>query len=302
MPKLHAHKLFTYTGHKAALYGLGKGFAPNTFVTGGAEGWVVEWDFEQPSDGQLLVKANSPVYSFLVLNEEKRLLCGTSAGHLHVLDMQQRQETRNIEAHRAGIFDLALNGNKIISAGGEGCLKVWDRETLTLLANIQHSDKKARVIAFHPTLPQMAVGYSDATIRVFDSNSFELLQEINGHSNTVMALAYSPNGEFLLSGGLDAVLKIWKVYKGFAPVQTINAHWLHINAIQYSPAGQYFATASMDKTLKIWDANTFELLKVLDKEKYDGHTSSVNKILWVDDNRLISCSDDKTAKLWQIGT
>ena len=98
-----------------------------------------------------------------------------------------------------------------------------------------------------------------------------------------MALAYSPNGEFLLSGGLDAVLKIWEVHKGFAPVQTINAHWLHINAIQYSPAGHYFATASMDKTLKIWDADTFELLKVLDKEKYDGHTSSVNKILWVDD-------------------
>lgn len=301
MPKLHAQKLFTYSGHKAALYGLGLGFSPNTFVTGGAEGWVVEWDFEHPADGQLLVQAQSPVYSFLVLGKENLLMCGTSAGHLHVLDMQQRAEVRNIEAHRAGIFDLAAHQNKIISAGGEGSIKVWDRETLGLLANIKHSDKKARVLAFHPTQPQMAVGYSDATIRIFNSETFELLQQIQGHANTVMALAYSPNGEFLLSGGLDAVLKIWEVNKGFAPVQTINAHWLHINAIQYSPNGQFFATASMDKTVKVWDAQSFELLKVLDREKYEGHTSSVNKILWVDDNRLISCSDDKTAMLWQIG-
>lgn len=302
MPKLNANKGFTYAGHKDCIYGLGKGFEPNTFVTGGADGWVVEWDYANPADGKLLVQVNVPIYSFLLLRDDKTLLCGSRAGNLHSIDMQARKETRNIEAHTAGIFDIALIDNKIITAGGEGKVKVWEKDTYTLLTELNHSDKSARVIAKHPTLAEMAVGYSDNTIRIFNTENFKLLLEIKAHDNSVFALAYSPNGKYLLSGGRDAVIKIWDATNGYAPAQTINAHWYHINSIQYNTSGNLFATASMDKTIKVWDAENFELLKVLDKEKYDGHTTSVNKILWASDNELISCSDDRTAMLWKVSS
>jgi WD40 repeat protein len=300
MPKINAHKTFTYTGHKDCIYGLGKGFEPNTFVTGGADGWVVEWDYANPTDGKLLVQVNAPIYSFLLLRDDKKILCGSRAGNLHSIDMQARKEERNIEAHTAGIFDIALINNKIVTAAGDGKVKVWEKDTYTLLAELSHSNKSARVIAKHPTLPEMAVGYSDNTIRIFNTENFKLLLELKAHDNSVFALAYSPDGKYLLSGGRDAVLKIWEVNEAYRLQQTINAHWYHINAIKYSPNGNFFATVSMDKTVKIWEAENFELIKVLDKEKYDGHTTSVNKILWVNDNELISCSDDKTAMLWKI--
>lgn len=300
MGQIEAHKTFTYTGHKDCIYGLGKGFEPNTFVTGGADGWVVEWDYANPADGKLLVQANVPIYSFLLLREEKKILCGSRAGNLHSIDMQARKETRNIEAHTAGIFDIALVDNKIITAGGEGKVKVWDKENYTLLTELNHSSKSARVIAKHPTLPEMAIGYSDNSIRIFSTENFKLLLEIKAHENSVFALAYAPNGKYLLSGGRDAVLKIWDAADAYAPKQTINAHWYHINAIQFNHGGNLFATVSMDKTIKVWDAETFDLLKVLDKEKYNGHTTSVNKILWLNENELISCSDDRTAMLWGI--
>lgn len=300
MGRIEAHKTFTYTGHKDCIYGLGKGFEPNTFVTGAADGWVVEWDYANPADGKLLVQVNAPIYSFLLLRDDKKILCGSRAGNLHSIDMQSRKEERNIEAHTAGIFDIALINNNIITAGGDGKVKVWEKDSYTLLAELSHSNKSARVIAQHPTLPEMAVGYSDNTIRVFNTENFKLLLELKAHENSVFALAYSPNGKYVLSGGRDAVLKIWDAKEGYSPQQTINAHWYHINSIKYSPSGSLFATASMDKTIKVWDAESFELLKVLDKEKYDGHTTSVNKILWVSDNELISCSDDKTAMLWRV--
>lgn len=300
MGRIEAHKSFTYTGHKDCIYGLGKGFEPNTFVTGGADGWVVEWDYANPADGKLLVQVNVPIYSFLLLGDDKKILCGSRAGNLRSIDMQAREEERNIEAHTAGIFDIALINNNIITAGGDGKVKVWEKDSYTLLAELSHSNKSARVIAQHPILPEMAVGYSDNTIRVFNTENFKLLLELKAHENSVFALAYSPNGKYVLSGGRDAVLKIWDAKEGYSPQQTINAHWYHINSIKYSPSGSLFATASMDKTIKVWDAESFELLKVLDKEKYDGHTTSVNKILWVSDNELISCSDDKTAMLWRV--
>lgn len=302
MSKLTAHKAFTFTGHKDCIYGLGQGFAPGTFFTGGAEGWIVEWDAASKGDGNLLVQVGVPVYSFLLLRDQKQLLCGTRAGNLHLVDLEHKKEIRNIEAHGAGIFDIQQHGHYILTAGGEGTVKVWDKTTLLLVHEIKASDKSARVIAIEPEKPQIAVGYSDNAIRIFNTGGFELAQEIQAHDNSVFALAYSQNGRYLLSGGRDAVLKVWDAENEYAPVQTINAHWYHINAIQYNPEGTLFATASMDKTVKIWDAATFELLKVLDKEKNEGHTSSVNKILWIDNKHLISCGDDRAAILWQIET
>ncbi len=301
MTSLTVHKAHTYTGHKDCIYGLGKGFTQDTFVTGGADGWVVEWSYEKPADGQLLVQVNAPVYSFAVVSEARRLLCGTRAGNLHVVDVELRKETRNIEAHTAGIFDIAQlpQTKQIVTAGGDGIVKIWNADFL-LAAQLAHSTKSARVIAIHPTKPEMAIGYSDNFIRVFSTETFALVQEIEAHSNSVFALDYSPDGKYLLSGGRDALLKIWDAANGYLPVQTVNAHWYHINAIKHNPAGSLFATVSLDKTLKIWDAKTFNLLKVIDKQKNEGHTTSVNKVLWADDSRLITAGDDKTAMLWVI--
>jgi WD40 repeat protein len=278
---------------------MGEGLLPCTFITGGADGWVVEWNWQNPGDGKLLVQVNAPLYSFLLVKDSKTLLCGTRAGNLHVVDMEAGKETRNIEAHDAGVFDMVrLEDGRIVTAGGEGTVKVWDND-FTLLKEIKASSKSARVLALHPSKPEMAVGYSDYSVRVFDTMTFDLRNEIAGHTNSVFALAYSPDGKYLLSGGRDAVLRAWDAVN-YTPVQTINAHWYHINCIRYSPSGRLFATVSLDKTVKIWDAESFELLKVLDKLKNDGHSTSVNKILWADDYRLISCSDDRTAMLWEL--
>jgi WD40 repeat protein len=57
----------------------------------------------------------------------------------------------------------------------------------------------------------------------------------------------------------------------------------------------------MDKSIKIWDAENFRLLKVIDKARHAGHGTSVNKLLWSEDqNRLLSVSDDRSASIWDI--
>jgi WD40 repeat protein len=64
---------------------------------------------------------------------------------------------------------------------------------------------------------------------------------------------------------------------------------------------KFFASASRDKTIRIWSAETYELQKSIDKEKYDGHLNSVNKLLWLHShNYLISGSDDRSIIIWKV--
>jgi centriolar protein POC1 len=56
----------------------------------------------------------------------------------------------------------------------------------------------------------------------------------------------------------------------------------------------------MDKSIKIWDAVDFKLRKIISREKgIPSHVLSINKLAWNGDE-LLSVSDDKTIKSWQI--
>jgi WD repeat-containing protein 61 len=57
----------------------------------------------------------------------------------------------------------------------------------------------------------------------------------------------------------------------------------------------------MDKSIKIWDANTLQLLKVIDKARHAGHGTSVNKLWWSGHRQqLVSASDDRSISVWEI--
>ena len=74
-----------------------------------------------------------------------------------------------------------------------------------------------------------------------------------------------------------------------------------INSVSYSPDGKHFVTCSMDKTIKVWDAESYKLLKIIDKSRHAGHGTSVNKVLWSTfNNEIISCSDDRTISIWNL--
>jgi WD40 repeat protein len=57
----------------------------------------------------------------------------------------------------------------------------------------------------------------------------------------------------------------------------------------------------MDKTIKVWNAQTFELIKVIDKVRHAGHGTSINKLLWLPyHDYLISGSDDRNLSVWKV--
>lgn len=293
-------KIAHFTGHKGSIFSLCEGLHEHTFFSGADDGYVVEWNMDTKGDGRLLVQVNRPVYAMYLQVEKSRLLCGTASGNLHVIDLELRKEMRNIEAHTLGLFDIKAVGDIVITAGGNGVVCIWDKETLVLLRALPVSDKSARVIAVHPDGKEFAVGFSDYSIRVFSTETLQQVFDFQAHTNSVFALTYSPDGRFLYSGGRDVMLRSWNTHNAFEKNLDIPAHTLHINAISFSPSGEHFATVSMDKTLKIWNARTDELLKVVDKHRNDGHITSVNKLLWVSDTELLTCSDDRTVMMWKI--
>ncbi len=293
MPDIQAQKRHTFKGHSSGIFCL-TAIDDRTFLSAGGDGNVVKWDVEKFSDGQVIAKLDSVIYALLV--DKDRLLVAENSKAIHLLDLSSNKVLKSVEV-KTPVFEICKVEDQYLVGTGTGELLSFDSE-LSLKNRIQFSRKSLRSITAQGD--HIALGYSDNIIRIVNRN-FELVKELAGHTLSVFAMQYHPETEVLISTGRDAHLRIWDQRNDYLPVQDISAHMYAINHIVFDPNARCFATGSMDKTIKIWDGTTFALLKVIDKDRYDGHVNSVNRMLWMEfDNLLVTCSDDRTIAVWDI--
>ncbi len=306
-------KLHTLTGHKDSIYALSPTPQPYSFFSGASDGYVVQWQLNdlinsnttnnQEVTGKVIAKLNNSCYALHYVATENYLIIGDNFQGIHFIDLATQKEVANLYLTNHYIFAIQSFQNILWVATGSGTVFLIDLEQKKVVQQLQHSPQSARCIATHPFLPIMAVGYSDNCIRVFDAANGTLLQTITAHQNSVFSMAFSPQQQkpYLLSGSRDAHLKSWDISQNYQLNQDIVAHLFTINDIQFSPSGSHFITCSKDKSIKFWDSATLRLLKVIDRGRYAGHGTSINKLLWLDKEVFISCSDDNNVGVWRVG-
>ena len=299
---MQVQKLDTFGGHRDCVYALERSVKSNQFFSAGGDGQVVRWQLDRPDLGELVAKVPASVYTLALHPVSGLLWVGQNYEGLHLIDPTRKQETSSLKLTSAALFDIAFYRNDAFVALSDGVVAVLDASGLVVRKYLKASDQSARCLAVNPVERELAVGYSDTTVRIFDLETYDLKQTIPAHTNSVFTVGYSPDFQFLLTAGRDAHLKIWDVEQGYGLHQDVAAHLFAINHLTFSPDGDLFATASMDKSVKIWDARTYRLLKVIDRARHAGHGTSVNRLLWTDyHNQLLSASDDRTISTWKVG-
>ena len=297
---MQVQKLDTFGGHRDGVYALEAGPEPTAFFSAGADGQVVRWRLDQPDLGELMARVPASVYALAFDPATGLLWAGQNYEGLHLIDPATKTEIQSLKLTTAAIFDIKIYRQTAFVALGDGVVVVLDTNPLAIRKHLKASDQSARCIAVNPVEREFCVGYSDNNIRIFDLETYVLKRVIPAHLNSVFAVHYTPDFRHLVTGGRDAHLKVWDVEHGYALQHDIVAHLFTINHITFSPDGRWLATASMDKAIKIWDADTFRLLKVVDRARHAGHGTSVNRLLWTSyEQQLLSASDDRTISVWQ---
>jgi WD40 repeat protein len=295
------NKLQSFTGHRDCVYALQPSNNPSIFFSGAGDGMIVKWNIQQPDHGELIAKLPNSIYALHYHSPSNKLIVGHNYDGVHVLDWENKTELGSLHLTTAAIFDIQSSGSIILVADGEGGIMMVDSNSLKILNRAKASGQSARTISIHESRGEVAVGYSDNCIRIFDLSTLALKQEWQAHTNSVFTLRYSPDGNFLFSGSRDARVKVWDVTAGYTMAAEVVAHLYAINHLDFSPDGKHFVTCSMDKSIKVWELADLKLLKVIDKSRHAGHGTSVNKLLWTTHrSQLLSASDDRTISAWDI--
>ncbi|PYV19692.1 MAG: hypothetical protein DMG07_01345 [Acidobacteria bacterium] len=158
----------------------------------------------------------------------------------------------------------------------------------------------ASALAYSPDGRSLAVAAYRET-RLLDAATLEPRRTLQGASDLVRALAFSPDGKVLAgAGGAPArygEIVLWDASTG-QMLRRILGHKDYVYGVAFSPNGKMIASSSYDRLIKIWDAASGAELRTL-KE----HTDAVFPLAFSPDGRrLASGGADRTVKLWDVET
>jgi WD40 repeat protein/tRNA A-37 threonylcarbamoyl transferase component Bud32 len=123
------------------------------------------------------------------------------------------------------------------------------------------------------------------------------LRAVLPHPGYVRAAAFSPDGQFVLTGSFDRTARLWQTNTG-----KLLATWPHpdrVYAVAFSPDGKTAATGSRDGTVRLWDPATGQPLP----REPMRHRDEVTTVAFSPDGQtLLTGSRDKTGGLWEVAT
>jgi len=125
---------------------------------------------------------------------------------------------------------------------------------------------------------------------------------LQGHSERVYSVAFSPDDKRIVSSSKDKTIKIWDAATG-AELMTLRGHSNQVYGMAISSDGKHIVSdgkrivsGSADGTVKVWDAATGDELKTL-----CGHGDRVESVAFSPDGgRIVSSSRNGTIKVWDV--
>ena len=256
------------------------------------------WDITKKGKEALIQIKYSLGFILCLLEFKKNeLIIGNSLNCIDIIDLNdERQDSIIARYNQHELWVTALvkcDEQHFASASNDSKIIIWKYDDSA--KNIKkesilegHVDCILTMILLNDN--RLCTGSADNTIRVWDWKNASALFYFKAHDRWVKTLLQF-NDKYLLSGSDDNSIKIWEDDK--IEKDKLVGHNASVRTL-CKIDDNYFASGSFDNKIYIWDFDKKKCVQTL-----EGHTSNVICIIKYDD-KLISCSSDKTIKVWEL--
>lgn len=203
-------------------------FSPDgkQLATGGGEptrgGEIKIWDANHGKLLQAFTNVHSDaVFALDFSPDGKYLASGAADKFVRVIDFAAAKVVKAFEGHTHHVLGVSWkrDGRTLASAGADNVVKVWDFTTGERKKNIEGFGKEVTAISFIGATDQAVIASGDMQVKLVKENG-ESVRSFSGAKDFMHAAAATPDGKWIIAGGQDSVLRIWRGEES-EPVQAL---------------------------------------------------------------------------------
>ncbi|XP_008945752.1 PREDICTED: WD repeat-containing protein 90-like, partial [Merops nubicus] len=198
-------------------------------------------------------------------------IVGTTAGTLWYINWVESTSIRLISGHKNKVTEVCFSPDEshCATCGEDGSVRIWALGSMELVVQFQVLNQSCQCLAWEPHAlvrwgaesQHVVAGYSDGTMRVFSVSRTEMELKMHPHSAALTALAYSTEGEMILSGGKDGLVAVSSPRTGMT-IRVLADHKgscitvLQCTRKQYHDFGvegsELWLATSLDRRVSVW--------------------------------------------------
>ena len=208
---------------------------------------------------------------------------------------------RQVNSDRINTVIFNPSGDTLIAGSSDRLIQFWRVSDGTLLKTLNTG-----AAYVHESAIESLTITSDGT--KLASASFQVVklwtlpsgaeQDLYGHNDWVVGVAFSPNGQYLASASFDQSVKIWRPSDGALLRTIVPSTQRQMRTVAFSPDSTLLAAAGGDDLIHVWRTSDWTEVRTL-----TGHTDDIYTITFSPDGtKIASGGYDQTARIWDVAT
>ncbi|PPQ94743.1 hypothetical protein CVT25_007691, partial [Psilocybe cyanescens] len=274
-------------------------------VSGSFDGSVRVWNSATFPAAELKHSANtSEVNTFAFSTDGTRIMSGSTDGSVRVWDAYTGHEFHVPNDGSESVTSIAFSRDSthVAWSSADGHVRIWD-------VTSKHPEARVFKLNASPGKAVLSIALSndgimiacsslrDYTVQLCDVLTGDELRVLNGHTNSVLTVAFSGDAKQIVSGSIDKSVRVWDVSDPEGQnLKVMEGHSYWVCSVAFSSDATRIISGSMDKSVRVWDAPTGIAIMIL-----NGHTSWVSAVAFSNDGKLaVSGSHDCTVAVWNV--
>jgi WD40 repeat protein len=264
------------------------------------------WDTAS-QDCLATLRGHTDIIQALCFSADGRILASASADQtIRLWDVQEKRCIRVLPGHSSTVIAIDFHPTSplLISGSLDKTVRLWQTQQGHCLKTL-HGHSSWIYMSFSAVsdgskqkahmAQNLATSSDDHIIRTWDIQTGQCLQTLSGHTAMIIALDFSPDGQWLVSGSYDHTVRLWNVKEGLC-LRMLQGHSGTVQCVAFSPDAKLFASGSSDQTIRLWSALDGQCLKVL-----QNNLSQIQSLRFSPNGQhLASGGLDRNVRLWHV--
>jgi WD40 repeat protein len=186
-----------------------------------------------------------------------QIATGSPDGSAKVWDRSGQPLSTRI-GHLKGVKGVALGpvGEPMATAGDDHTVRLWRPVGGRELEDLPAMGAPVQDVSYSPDGHLVAAAAAGGTkAAVWNVDTAELVQAMDADTTKVFAVAFSPDGSVLATGGAEGVIRLWDPQTG-ALLGQLEGHERAVWSLAFATEGDLLISGSGDGTIRRWDWKT----------------------------------------------